>query len=209
MNYDAQTQPQAESETGAADVKARLDALSLASFGEADFDRLPLKKQWAVEQVLACHWDDEDQREEKDSLPLGRVAGKYLELSTDQLYGTGGRKAMRLYKMEITSVPAECDDDWKPEGWAEFVAQEIERGRNWAPDESFFWPSEDKFYRSRSSATEKVAIVRRWGGDARVLEAEVGPFIPVAEMNARRKRNRDNVRIAKLRARIKAIEAQG
>ena len=115
---------------------------------------------------------------------------------------------MRLYKMEITSVPAEFDDDWWPEGWSEFVAQEIERGRRWSPDMPFFWPSEDKFYRSRSSAADKVAIVRRWGGEARILEAEVGPFIPVVEMNALRKRRRDNVRIAKLRAQIEAIEAR-
>lgn len=115
---------------------------------------------------------------------------------------------MRLYKMEITSVPAEFNDDREPEGWAEFVAQEIERGRNWSPDKPFFWPSEDKFYRSRSSAASKVAIVRRWGGDAQVLEAEVGAFIPVPQMNALRKRRRDNVRIAKLRAQIETIEKQ-
>lgn len=114
---------------------------------------------------------------------------------------------MRLYKMEITSVPAEFDNDWEPEGWAEFVAQEIERGRRWLPDTPFFWPSEDKFYRSRSSAADKIAIVRRWGGDAQILEAEVGPFIPATEMNARRKLRRDTARIAKLQAQIDAIKS--
>jgi hypothetical protein len=113
---------------------------------------------------------------------------------------------MRLFKIEITNVPA-----WfgvgKPDGWEKYVAEMIEEGRNWQPDERFFWPSTDKFYRSRSSAAEKVAIVERWGGSARILEAEVSDFIPVAEANALRKRRRDNARIEKLRAKIREIEA--
>lgn len=131
---------------------------------------------------------------------------------------------MRLYKMEITQWPAEMiehnrrlsneefsldsDSGWKPEGWVEFVAQEIERGRSWSPDERFFWPSEDKLYRSRSSAEDKAGIVRHWGGKAVILEAEVGEFIPVVEANKRRKRTRNAARIAKLAAQIEAIEAQ-
>lgn len=129
---------------------------------------------------------------------------------------------MRLYKMEITQWPAEMiehnrrlsNEDfslysgWKPLGWAKFVAQEIERGRSWSPDERFFWPSEDKLYRSRSSADDKAGIVRRWGGDAVVLEAEVGEFIPVTEANKRRKRTRNAARIARLAAQIKAIEGE-
>lgn len=123
---------------------------------------------------------------------------------------------MRLYKIEITSVPRESlifigdtegdngfirDEDWAPEGWAEHTAEMALAGHAWAQDSpAFFWPSEDKHYRSRSAAADKVAIVERWGGEARLLEAEVSSFIPVEEANRRRKAARDAKRAARLRA---------
>lgn len=121
---------------------------------------------------------------------------------------------MRLYKIQITEVPTECDDlryfivhdnfvekrrEWKPEGWEDYVAERIAAGTNWKPDQHFFWPSEDKFYRSRSTAREKQLIVERWGGKAIILEAEVSEFIPVAEANKRRK-------IARLKAELERLE---
>lgn len=113
---------------------------------------------------------------------------------------------MRLYKIEITEKPAGSEEyDWKPAGWEEFVAEQIEAGWTWIPERAFFWPSTEKFYRSRSSAADKVSIVERWGGKAIILEAEVGDFIPVSEANALRKRRRNNVRIEKLRAKIRQI----
>lgn len=130
---------------------------------------------------------------------------------------------MRLYKIEITSVPAECDEiheiqvgsyvtnhrNWKPEGWDEHVAYCAEQGELWAMNCTyFFWPSTDKFYRSRSSAQEKVAIVERWGGEARILEAEVGAFVPTTEENAIRKHNRTTARARKLREQGYALQAR-
>ncbi len=47
------------------ETKGRLDGLSLAIFQIADFDLLPLKKQWAIEEILACQWADEDAAKEK------------------------------------------------------------------------------------------------------------------------------------------------
>lgn len=115
---------------------------------------------------------------------------------------------MRLYKIEITSIPAGSEAyDWKPAGWDEFVLSRIDEGAMWLPERAFFWPSTDRFYRSRSSAAEKVAIVERWGGTAIILEAEVGAFIPVSEANKLRKRRRDVARVERLRAEIARIES--
>jgi hypothetical protein len=126
-----------------------------------------------------------------------------------------------MYKIEITEIPAECDElrivmcddgflrmtrDWKPEGWEEYVAERIADGANWEPDQHFFWPSENKMYLSRSSAQEKVDIVERWGGKARLLEAELSEFIPVEEANQRRKRARNAKTVERLRARIAELE---
>lgn len=130
---------------------------------------------------------------------------------------------MRLYKIEITSVPRESlifigdtegdngfirDEDWAPEGWAEHTAEMALEGHRWAQNSpAFFWPSEDKHYRSRSSAAGKAAIVERWGGQARILEAEVSLFVPVEDANRRRKAHRDAKRAAKLRATADRIMA--
>lgn len=117
---------------------------------------------------------------------------------------------MRLYTFEITHVPAESqtyidfpngvsrkvqDSSWKPEGWVEYLDEMADIGARWALiaiDEGykFFWPSEDVLYRSRSSARDKVKIVERWGGQARILEAEVSEFVPVEQANRRRKIDR-------------------
>lgn len=43
-----------------AETRDRLNGLSLAVFQIPDFNLLPLKKQWAIEEVLACQWADED-----------------------------------------------------------------------------------------------------------------------------------------------------
>jgi hypothetical protein len=125
---------------------------------------------------------------------------------------------MRLYKMEITEYPklttpasgnVRMPDGYVesyPKGledeWVEFCEAEFNGFR------SFFLPNENKLYRSRSSARDKVKIVERWGGKARILEAEVSEFIPVEEANLRRKRERDQRRIEKLRQKIAEIESE-
>ncbi|RKW71429.1 hypothetical protein DWQ67_00840 [Galactobacter caseinivorans] len=50
--------------------------------------------------------------------------------------------------------------------------------------------------------------MRRWGGDAEILVAEVGDFKPIAEVTASRARARRQVRIDKLQAQITALEAE-
>lgn len=129
----------------------------------------------------------------------------------------------KMYKIEITHIPAECDPlryylvnenyaelrrNWKPEGWEEYVAERIAEGANWKPDQHFFWPSESKMYQSRSSAQEKVNIVRHWGGDARILEAELSEFIPIEEANRRRKQKRTQAQINRLLAKIAELEGR-
>lgn len=116
---------------------------------------------------------------------------------------------MRLYKMEITKQPGRFMNrngvvlpDQNTDEWVGFCLEK------WGKTLDYFNPSEDRFYKSRSSALDKVRIVEFYGGEAQILEAEVSPFVPVAEMNALRKRRRDNVRIAKLQARIDEIAGQ-
>lgn len=102
---------------------------------------------------------------------------------------------------------------WEPEGWKEY-ALEV-----WGPDveyrdydrvtvlpyKPFFWPKTDKIWKSRSSAQKVVNIIRAWGGTAEVLECTPQwETIPAA--NARRKRERNAPRIARLKAELEALE---
>lgn len=65
--------------------------------------------------------------------------------------------------------------DFEPEGWADYAR---EMWPEWDPDggapyKPFFWPSQTKIWKSRSSAADRVRIVEQWGGKAEVLESEV------------------------------------
>ncbi|RII40936.1 hypothetical protein DWB68_15330 [Galactobacter valiniphilus] len=134
---------------------------------------------------------------------------------------------MKLYKFEITAYPhdaidrVETNEDgsttaylksgWKPEGWDEYLTQCVGYGDRWAINNTegrFFWPSQKNVYRSRSAAQEKQAIVRRWGGDARILVAEVGEFRDVNEVAAERVRARRQAKIDKLQAQIDVLELE-
>lgn len=113
---------------------------------------------------------------------------------------------MRLYKMEVTKQPGRFVNfngvvlpDQNKDEWIVFCLEK------WGKVIDYFNPSEDRLYKSRSSALDKVRIVEFYGGEAQLLEAEVSPFLPVEMMNARRKRHRDSVRIEKLQAKIDAI----
>ena len=102
------------------------------------------------------------------------------------------------------------DPEWKPEGWIEFIDDRATTD-GWAIDCQrdeylFFWPKISDAYRSISTAKAKAKLAERWGATVTIFEAEVSPFVPVAEMNALRKRRRDIARIAKLQARIDEIE---
>lgn len=111
---------------------------------------------------------------------------------------------MKLYKIEITEHPKRTT----PYGRADGVVEEYPKGLETAwldhchelfgEFRSFFTPSESKLYRSRSSAADKVRIVERWGGKARILVADVGEFVPVAEVAKRRKIAALDQSIAKL-----------
>lgn len=116
---------------------------------------------------------------------------------------------MRLYKMEIITQPkltrsavGHLVPVVNNEEWFLFCHERFDKVVD------YFNPSQDRLYKSRSSALDKVRIVEFYGGEAQILEAEVSPFLPVTEMNALRKRRRDNVRIAKLRAKIDQIASQ-
>lgn len=136
---------------------------------------------------------------------------------------------MRVYMMKIIGRPLDSLDrietdesgmaigygkpGWKPKGWDEHVKRCAEQGYEWALSVAangggFFWPSETRKYFSRSAAQAKLDIVKMWGGDAVLLEAEVSEFRPVVEMNAERKHARDLVRVQKLRAQADAIESR-
>src|SRR5690625_1057717 len=122
---------------------------------------------------------------------------------------------MRLYKIEIlqSAVTVHVPVEWEQGVFVgctrladdELHAQWVDE---FGADKEYFNPSESKLYRSRSSARDKVRAVERWGGKARILEAEVSEFIPVEEANLRRKRERDQARIEKLRQKIAEIESE-
>jgi len=124
----------------------------------------------------------------------------------------------RMYKMEITKYPDgaiyewdegafDINEDWEPEGWQEYSEEKF------GAYKPFFWPKQNKLYQSRSAAQSKVDIVRRWGGEAIILEAELSEFIPVQEANKRRKQKTLLTRLEKavdkaqnLRDQIAALE---
>lgn len=137
---------------------------------------------------------------------------------------------MRLYKIEITSVPEESlhepyihDDGetyrapkpgWKPEGWEEYIDEMADNwGQMWAKrardeDYNFFWPSEKRTYKTKESAESKAWAVRKWGGQAIVLEAEVGEFVDVEEVKRRQKEAKDLARAEKLRTKAHELLQQ-
>lgn len=102
----------------------------------------------------------------------------------------------RLYKYRITELPRYVDmEAWRAhaeEAWGD-------------PGKEFFLPDEGKVFRSRSSARERVEIVRRWGGDAEVLECEP-QWIEVGEAARRRKASRDKQRADALRRKADLIQ---
>lgn len=122
---------------------------------------------------------------------------------------------MRLYKIEITRRPLVSlfERKWPDGTYAGYTrlrddALHAKWVEVFGEEESFYNPSETKLYRSRSSAQEKVNIVERWGGSARILEAQVSEFVPVAEANRRRQEERDRVRAQKLRKKAAEIMAK-
>lgn len=138
---------------------------------------------------------------------------------------------MRLYKMKITGYPAEAilrvdiDDEamtrttvlksgWVPEGWKEYIDEMADGfGQSWAQrarEEGyrFFWPSEKRTYKTKESAESKVWAVRKWGGTAVVLVAEVGEFVDVEEVKRRQKEAKDLARAEKLRAKATELLQQ-
>lgn len=136
---------------------------------------------------------------------------------------------MRLYKMEITSIPEESlggpyvNEDgeeirkfnplWKPEGWEKHVDECIDMGYQWAgrakrENYRFFWPSERGTYLTKQAAEYKAWIVRRWGGTAIVLEAEVGEFVETTEAQRLRDKKRDIARAERLREKAQVLALQ-
>lgn len=120
---------------------------------------------------------------------------------------------MRLYKIEILQSPetVRVPVEWEPGVFVGFTRlADDELHAQWVDefgaDKEYFNPSESKLYRSRSSARDKVKAVERWGGQARILEAEVSEFIPVEEANKRRRIKRDLERIKKLEDKIMHIK---
>jgi len=120
----------------------------------------------------------------------------------------------RLYTVRLLAYPKDGeggkyvptehsweDPKWVPDGWDQ-NPYSVDLDGN--PRE-FFWPTDGKVYKSRSSAQERVDLIQSYGATAVVLETETA-WMPVAEANALRKRRRDSARVEKLRQRIREIE---
>lgn len=102
----------------------------------------------------------------------------------------------RLYKYAIVSAPKSIDMG----EWSRFAAE------MWGDaDKPFFLPDENKVFRSRSSAKERVDIAERWGFEAVVLECEP-QWIEVGEAARRRKASRDKRRAEALRRKADCIQ---
>lgn len=123
----------------------------------------------------------------------------------------------RLYRVHITSYPAgswaqfgftdgtDCTptlrSSWKPECWE---SSPLSKDKDGNPVE-FYWPSTNRTYASRSSATERAALIESYGATAVVLETEA-VWVPLEEAAANRKKERDGARIQKLEAKIEQIK---
>lgn len=103
--------------------------------------------------------------------------------------------------------------EWEPAGWRDHVlcvreqqiADGLEVDKLWDADKKFTWPWSDRLFKSRSAAMSRVKAIRYWGGTAELVEASLF-WETTKDANARRKARRDQVRVEKLRAKIRAIE---
>lgn len=102
---------------------------------------------------------------------------------------------------------------WEPAGWRDHVlrvredqiAAGVEVDKLWDADKKFSWPWSDRLFKSRSAAMARVNAIRRWGGTAELVEASLF-WETTKDANARRKAQRDQVRIQRLQAKIREIE---
>lgn len=101
----------------------------------------------------------------------------------------------KLYSFVITKEPETVDMD----AWREHC-REV-----WGKEKDFFLPSERKVFRSRSAAQARVDIVRRWGGDAELMECAPS-WESVSDANLRRQKQRALARVRKLRVKAALIE---
>ena len=93
-------------------------------------------------------------------------------------------KTTRLYRLEVAypaaalTTDGALDPDWVPDTFTPTEQAPI-----------FYWPKADRIYRSRSAATDRAALLRRYGCTVTILEATPAwENIPTA--NARRHRER-------------------
>lgn len=135
-------------------------------------------------------------------VPVSEATVEELWQSVDSVYIMG----VQQYKIPIS---------WEPEGWREFAierwGENVERrdddGDSFVmPYMPFFWPKTGVIVRTRSTAQKTVDIIRRWGGTAELMEC-TPVWEATVDANARRKRERNAPRIARLKAELEALES--
>lgn len=94
--------------------------------------------------------------------------------------------------------PIECPH---PEEWEAFC---LER---YGEVKDFFLPASGRFYKSRSAAVERAALINYWGGKAEVLEC-TPEWQSLAEAKASRERRRLHTRIVKLQDALEVERAK-
>jgi len=69
-----------------------------------------------------------------------------------------------VYRLDITYPEGSTEWGWEPEGewW-----KELSGGQGPGPDETFSWPQEH-LYLSRSGASKRADLLRKWGATVRV-----------------------------------------
>lgn len=125
---------------------------------------------------------------------------------------------MRLYKATMIDNGTYEEDEYgwpteesEPEGWKEYA---IER---WGIDHTnptwvngyrpFFFPSDQKVYRSRSAAQARVDLINHWGGTA-VLEECTPMWTPVVEANRLRRAQRVRDRVSRKQQELNELRAE-
>ncbi|GAA2237399.1 hypothetical protein GCM10010401_06950 [Rarobacter faecitabidus] len=88
--------------------------------------------------------------------------------------------------------------DWKPKGW------QPPKDR---PDWTFWWPSTDRIYRSRSSAQARVDLLESFGAKAVLVESDLN-WRTTKDANTERRNRRAADRIAKHEAAIANIKKE-
>lgn len=92
---------------------------------------------------------------------------------------------MKVYRIDITDYPEGSHDpetglpdpDWSPDCWGDVLATVTDDSPSALRDArdtgQFFWPTVQAFYRSRSTATKRAALLRKYGAEVAIVSGRI------------------------------------